>query len=209
MKFPTLTIILVLGSLDSVQGKNPQKITGPKRNLAGVGFLQTYMIVSDDDQLLELGVEIDKDLMDLDKMPIVPSDGKNDIMDPETGEVVWYCCGHEAEVQFPVGNKIDHPFDHFVANFNPAGHTGPGYAVPHWDFHFYTMTKQERESVKAPKLEDVCDPIAGAFIPMTCEDFYYQNLAIPCDEQPPLHFLPGPPGLGQGLAVEPEMGSHM
>lgn len=204
MKFSTAALTLLTLA---VSNGETQKISGSRRNVAGAGFMQTYMIVDDAEQMLELGVELDKDLMELDLMPSTPSDGKNDIINRKTGEVAWYCCGHEEEIEYPQGGRIDHPFDHFVANWNPTGHGGPGYAIPHWDFHFYTMTKQERESVKAPKLDDICTDFGDVFIPMTCSDFYYQNQAIPCDEVPPVHFLPGPPGLG--LAVEPHMGSHM
>ena len=49
----------------------------------------------------------------------------NDIIDPDTKEVVWYCCGHEEELVYPNGNSLDHPFDHFVANWNPDVHIHP------------------------------------------------------------------------------------
>jgi hypothetical protein len=35
------------------------------------------------------------------------------------------------------------PFNHLMLNWNSAGHPGPGYGVPHFDFHFYFSTPEE------------------------------------------------------------------
>lgn len=193
---------LIIACCITVAHGDPRKIQGPRRRI-GAGFLRTYM-VAEDDTILELGVEFDEELMEVDQMPTERSDGRNNIVDPATGETVHYCCGHEAEIETPRGNSIDHPFDHIAANWNPQGHSGPGYGAPHWDLHIYTMSKQERESIDAPPLDDTCDAFEGVFIPMTCSDFWHVNQPIPCDEQPPFHILPG-----AGFASEPHMGSHL
>ena len=90
MKSVTSSLIFLVGSVAVCQCAASRKITGPKRNLANVGFLQTYMIVDDDDRIMELGVELDQELMEIELMPTEASDGKNDIVDPETGETVWF-----------------------------------------------------------------------------------------------------------------------
>lgn len=42
------------------------------------------------------------------------------------------------------------PFDHIGLNWNPKGHWPNGiYVVPHFDFHFYTLTRQERKQITA------------------------------------------------------------
>ena len=40
------------------------------------------------------------------------------------------------------------PYKHFVINWNPHGHPLEGiYTVPHFDFHFYTITNEERMAI--------------------------------------------------------------
>jgi hypothetical protein len=56
-------------------------------------------------------------------------------------------------------------FKHAWLNWNPSGHPPPGiYNLPHFDFHFYTVTSQERETyVDTAKLN--ADPATG-YIPV-------------------------------------------
>ncbi|WP_025410101.1 DUF5602 domain-containing protein [Gemmatirosa kalamazoonensis] len=39
------------------------------------------------------------------------------------------------------------PYTHAVINWEPSGHMPPAYAVPHFDFHFYTIAPAEREAI--------------------------------------------------------------
>ena len=115
--------------------------------------------------------------------------------------------GHEVELEFPkvLNNlQLDH-FDHFVMNWNPVGHGPPGvYELPHFDFHFYTISREERMSIQAA---DQCYavpdgyPFAGVPIPMTPADYFRQMADLPCD------MLPF--GYARAPAVEPGMGAHM
>lgn len=42
------------------------------------------------------------------------------------------------------------PFDHIGVNWNPQGHIPNGiYNVPHFDFHFYTISPEERRQITA------------------------------------------------------------
>ncbi len=42
------------------------------------------------------------------------------------------------------------PFKHIVVNWNPQGHVPPGvYDVPHFDFHFYMISPEERYVITA------------------------------------------------------------
>lgn len=41
----------------------------------------------------------------------------------------------------PVGAPA--PFNHLMVDWNAHGHPGPGYDVPHFDFHFYFSTPEE------------------------------------------------------------------
>ncbi|MDQ6609374.1 MAG: DUF5602 domain-containing protein [Bacteroidota bacterium] len=55
----------------------------------------------------------------------------------------------EEEFVLPLHQKAKEvtPFEHIVINWNPAGHEPGPYQVPHFDFHFYTITNQERLTI--------------------------------------------------------------
>ena len=184
-------------------------VRGPKKRL-GSGFLQNYAIFEDGTPK-EYGIEFDASLMETvtTNFPIdgPGSDGRYDIFS-EDGTLIWPCCGWERELKsFDKIQNEDVPFSHFVANYNPAGHGPPGiYSVPHFDLHWYTITKQERLSVETPATwEETCGEVRGIWypIPVTCEDFDRLLMDVPADQLPPNHCTP-PNG-----ATEPAMGNHM
>lgn len=77
------------------------------------------------------------------------------------------------------------PFDHIGLNWNSKGHDPTGiYDVPHFDFHFYTLSREERRQITAigPDLAK-------------------------CDRQPPAGYLPAGYILAPGSQV-PQMGAH-
>jgi hypothetical protein len=53
---------------------------------------------------------------------------------------------HEFLLPLPAQNPT--PFKLVEMNWNPAGHEPPGiYDIPHFDFHFYTISKAERDAI--------------------------------------------------------------
>jgi len=55
----------------------------------------------------------------------------------------------EYQVLFPPQASVT-PFTHFVLNWNPKGHIPAGiYDVPHFDFHFYIISPEERTKITA------------------------------------------------------------
>lgn len=55
--------------------------------------------------------------------------------------------GNEYVLRFPEEAR-DVPFTHVGINWNPAGHDPEHvYTVPHFDFHFYTITEEERDQI--------------------------------------------------------------
>lgn len=89
--------------------------------------------------------------------------------------------GAELDFLLPLHQKAQAltPFDHIVIDWNPGGHPPPGiFTVPHFDFHFYMISVQERLAI-APT-----DPFVA----------------------PPASALP--PGYVSDQAVIPAMGSH-
>ena len=150
---------------------------------------------------VEIGVEITDSLMDLSTLPTEPSDGQYDILNDATGEVDWYCCGHEVVLDFhpSVRNKI--PFLHFVANWNPEGHPPQEvYTVPHFDLHFYTISNEERLSIEAPATTSETCSTNQTYIPVNCSDYKILMKDLPASQQSEGHINVG--------AVEPAMGNH-
>jgi hypothetical protein len=60
------------------------------------------------------------------------------------------------------------PFTHVVVNWNPKGHEPAGvYDKPHFDFHFYTISSETRESITAAgdDLARCTKPLAAGAVP--------------------------------------------
>lgn len=76
-------------------------------------------------------------------------------------------------------------YDHVVIDWNPNGHIPPGvYDVPHFDFHFYLISQEQREKISA-KGEDLAK----------------------AHKAPPQEFMPEGYILPAGTEV-PRMGAH-
>ncbi len=87
-----------------------------------------------------------------------------------------------------------------LVNYNPEGHTPPGiYDVPHFDFHFYTTTVEERTAIE-PGVCAVSEPEPHP-VPVDCETFEVGMRPLPADQQPDGYIFVG--------AVEPAMGNHL
>ena len=99
---------------------------------------------------------------------------------------------HEFILPLPAQNPT--PFKLVELNWNPAGHEPPGvYDIPHFDFHFYTITKAERDAILPS------DPQYAA----------KANNMPAADLVPPFVALPLPPGVPPVAAAVPRMGVHM
>lgn len=52
--------------------------------------------------------------------------------------------GHENNIIVPLSDKSGTPFRNVMVNWNSSGHEPDGvYTLPHFDFHFYMLTKNE------------------------------------------------------------------
>jgi hypothetical protein len=99
---------------------------------------------------------------------------------------------HEYIIALPEGNKT--PFKFLELNWNPMGHEPEGVYqdVPHFDFHFYTISKEERDAI----------------VP-TNPDFAKHANDIPTGEYVPPFTVPlGPPGAQPAQLAVPMMGVH-
>lgn len=112
--------------------------------------------------------------------------------------------GSESVLNFPTAIEAT-PFNHFALNWNPHGHDPSEiYTVPHFDFHFYTISQQERADIKAGSCTSAQNnhvPNPPGVVPVTCEVFDQAMQALPADMLPTDYTLIP--------AVEPEMGTHL
>lgn len=102
----------------------------------------------------------------------------------------------ERVLQFPDAVERT-PFEWFLLNWNPGGHAPAGiYGVPHFDFHFYTVTEQIRDEIRQGNCER-----AENEAPVTCETFSRGMTPLPDDQMPS--------GYQLVPAIIPRMGNHL
>jgi hypothetical protein len=116
----------------------------------GNGTVRTYVLVStaDRDVPLEVGVAL--------------SEGAMEGLPQAAG-----MAGHESMVvnllALPVHNPT--PYRFFELDWNPAGHEPTAiYGVPHFDFHFYTVSRETRSSIvpSDPRYAEAAASFPGA-----------------------------------------------
>ncbi|WP_168196621.1 DUF5602 domain-containing protein [Bdellovibrio sp. ZAP7] len=93
--------------------------------------------------------------------------------------------GHDYEYNLDLPEGVSAPpFDHFTMNWNPHGHVPDEiYGVPHFDFHFYFITKHEQHMIPCDGTDDAT-----------------------CMKQPPAEYIP--PFYISGPGGVPMMGWH-
>lgn len=134
----------------------------------GNGMARTYVVLDakSGQSPLELGIALDQKA--LDGLPTAPGEYSYDLALPAHAPA---------------------PYKFAELDWNPQGHVPPGvYTVPHFDFHFYTITQAARDAI------DPADP-----------NFAAEASNLPSgDLVPPYYIVPGPP---PAIAV-PHMGVH-
>lgn len=128
---------------------------------------------------LEIGVALDERALDG-----LPTAG--------TGHHGGHAMPHEFILELPA--RYSTPFQFVELNWNPAGHEPEGVYqdVPHFDFHFYTISKTERDAIV------LTDPAYAA-----------KANAVPTgDYVPPFNAALGPPGAAPAQIAVPKMGVH-
>jgi len=147
----------------------------------GNGHARTYGIADKSGAPRELGVAFDSAALDG-----LPAGGSRHHGD---GAMMMT---HEYILALPTDNKT--PFKFVEMNWNPMGHEPEGVYqdVPHFDFHFYTISKPERDAI----------------VP-TNPDFERKAGNLPPNEfVPPFNVALGPPGVEPAKLVVPMMGLH-
>jgi hypothetical protein len=128
---------------------------------------------------LEIGVALDERALDG-----LPSSG--------SGHHGGHAMPHTFILDLP--EKEARPFKFVELNWNPAGHEPQGVyeGVPHFDFHFYTITKPEREAI----------------VPSDPQFAAKANNVPASDYIPPFNAALAPPGAAPAAVAVPMMGVH-
>lgn len=110
------------------------------------------------------------------------------------GEMTTDECDGDTEWRLPVpavNGEATAPYQWVGVNFNPEGHVPPNWGVPHFDFHFYTVSEALIDGIRTGP----CDMM------MNCEDL--EKGKVPVAEQ---YVAPNYISIG---AVVPAMGNHL
>jgi hypothetical protein len=145
----------------------------------GNGRARSYVTVDAQGAPTEVGVALDERALEG-----LPSAG--------TGHHGGHAMPHTFLLDLPSQDGV--PFKFVELNWNPAGHEPEGVYqdVPHFDFHFYTITKAEREAI-VPS-----DPQFAAKADNTPSGDYVPSFNSPL----------GPPNAPPSAIAVPMMGVH-
>ena len=179
-----LATVLAVASVSTLFGAGDVTPETERRYGATVklGNAQARAYVNVDDKTgasVEIGVALDEQALEG-----LPAAG--------TGHHGGHAMPHTYILELP--EQYAKPFKFVELNWNPAGHepTGVYEGVPHFDFHFYTITQAEREAIVPT------DPQYAA-----------KANNIPASEYvPPFNAALAPPGLKPADVAVPKMGVH-
>jgi len=193
---PWITAALALGAAGSLaavackdDGTSPrdaQRRVYGDALAVGNGRARTYVVVDANDAStpLEVGVALDEAAMDGLPAPMAMPPSTSD--DPHN-----HVDTHVYDLAMPAGNPS--PYKFVELDWNPAGHEPPGiYDIPHFDFHFYTVSKAERDAIDPAALGAAFNTKSAA---LPAQDFRapdYVPLAAP----------------GAPIVAVPHMGVH-
>lgn len=97
----------------------------------GQGTIRSWAKLDENDNLQALGVTLTEEA--LTGLPASMTPG-----------IIW----KEFLADLPAEAKEKTPFEHFGVNWNPEGHIPKKiYGVPHFDFHLYMITPEERDQI--------------------------------------------------------------
>jgi hypothetical protein len=105
----------------------------------GAGHARSYVVIDDapGGGAAEFGVALDEGALQGLPAPMAM---------PAGGGAHAHVDSHEHLLPLPAENPTGYKL--VELNWNPGGHEPPGiYDVPHFDFHFYTVTKAERDAI--------------------------------------------------------------
>lgn len=173
-------IVVVVGSGSAAGPDAKPRLRYGAPIALGHGQARAYVMVDEARGVpLEVGVALDEGAMEG-----LPTSGMGHAVGHQPPQ-------HEYALTFPAENPT--PFRWVSLNWNVAGHEPPGvYDTPHFDFHFYTIDKADRDRIVA------ADP-----------QFAAKADRLPTDEfRPQFTMVLGPPGAAPSAVAVPLMGVH-
>lgn len=177
-----LALSLTVASVSSTEGSNKatrSPLYGTSIKL-GDGRARAYVTLDEkSDAPLEIGIALDERALDG-----LPASG--------SGHHGGSAAPHTFLLELPA--RYATPFRFVELNWNPAGHEPQGVyeGVPHFDFHFYTITQPEREAI----------------VPSDPQFAAKANNVPTGDYVPPFNAALGPPGVPPAGVAVPMMGVH-
>ena len=148
----------------------------------GEGRARAYVVLdrTDGGRAIEFGIALDERA--LDGLP------------HGDGHVASHAGGHHEMPNvhlLPLPAQNPTPFRLVELNWNASGHEPPGvYDAPHFDAHFYTVTKAERDAIDPSRMTDA--------------EYVARSMNYPADA-PPFYVPLAPPGPNRAV---PQMGVH-
>ena len=190
---PWIHAALALGALGALAAACNDESTSPNDGArrvygaalaVGNGTARSYILTDGDDTPVEVGVALDEKAMEGLPAPMA--------MPPSSGDGHEHVDTHIYDLAMPAQNPT--PYKFVELDWNPAGHEPPGiYDIPHFDFHFYTIAKTERDAIDPTALGEA--------------QFLAKSATLPPDEQRAPNFValtaPGTP-----IVAVPHMGVH-
>lgn len=163
-----LTVFVATPYANTVRANDDnQKTYYGKPHIFGDGVVETYVTVDKKGIPIALGIEI-----------------------PARSFASLPSKAEELIFEFPKEAR-NTPFRFMDMSWNPQGHAPAGtYTVPHFDFHFYLQSKEEKDSIDA-------GPCEG----LDCADYARAMRAVPAHHLPRDYRNVG--------AVAPKMGNHL
>lgn len=134
-----LFVFLVLSGCDSTGSSDgPTIVEGPSVTVDGGGSANAWVRLSEDNQPEAVGVSLSESAF---RALTDTSDAHTNRARPKHGE--------PESVVLDLPDETPAPYDHATIDWHPDGHPPPGiYTVPHFDAHFYFVSKQTRQAVE-------------------------------------------------------------
>lgn len=167
----------------------------------GNGTARTYVLTDSKQKgrAIELGVALSPEA--LEGLPAPMN------MPPGGGDGHEHVDSHEYILQMPQQNGT--PFKFLELDWNPQGHEIPGiYTIPHFDFHFYTITKNERDQILPtdPQFQQKADNLPpAALVPQFYSTLTPPNTPTPAVPKMGVHWIDVRSPEIQALLGHPEL----
>ena len=167
---PALGVIACHDTSSSAE-EGPRLVYGAAVAL-GNGHARSYVLFdsADTDKPIEFGVAFNEAAMEGLPAPMSMPGGGDD---PHA-----HADFHEYLLPLPAQNPT--PYKLIELDWNPGGHEPPGiYDIPHFDFHFYTITKEQRDAIDPSIGDSAYMARSGSLPPADHRPEFFVPLAAP------------------------------